>query len=307
MSPRGLLIEFCQQHRLPDPIFILSYPGRESQGQTDLDGKIPDLDQVTELDETSSLKLAEIEKNDEDGHSPGGHSGPFFCTVRVEFQRGSVTGFESGGPYRNRHDAIQSCALKALHSCRPWFESTLRGSYEPIIPNGRILSDADGNVLKLEHDETVMPGTRCCWEPSDQDVFGLDFAIDSSQIEKIPPAGAMVTIRYTVRWFRNAHLNVESSNFRLEKKEDFTFELGIGAVIGTLDSVVAETPVGQIVCFFTSLPASTLFLAVADDPGGEDEVPDRGKFFVSFRLIHSTWNLCWTQFMSRYSCGLYSK
>ncbi|CAM6105309.1 unnamed protein product [Calypogeia fissa] len=286
MSPRGLLIEFCQQHRLPDPVFVLSYPGSESRGPIDLDGKIPELAEVSELDEANGHKVTEIEKNDEDGHITTGHTGPFFCMVRVEFQRGSVMEFESGGPYRNRHDAIQSCALKAVHSCRPWFESILRGSYEPILPDCRVSSDADEDLPKAENDE-VHHGTGCRLQSSDEEFFGVESGVESSQIEQIPPPGAMVTIRYIVRWFRDGCPHVESSSTLLEKQKEFSFELGIGAVIGRLDSMVAEMPVGRKACFFSSLPAFPLLFAAADDVGGEDgsHYPGSGKLKYTVQLL----------------------
>ncbi|BBN05794.1 small RNA 2'-O-methyltransferase [Marchantia polymorpha subsp. ruderalis] len=295
MSPRALLIEFCQYHRLPEPVFALTAIGTSS---TEPPGTPPSESSdvrtdVGEVDEPKDTKSSESDdrpcegsdtRNDEESNAAGMQGGPFTCKVRVEWQKGSPVEFESDGPYRNRHDAQQSASLKALHQFDSWFESCMNGAYEPVLAD-KTNGDVDKDPLITDADDFAGIDIRDCWDPADEGFFEAEEVEDISQTDKTPPAGSMVTVRYTVRWYNDADCPEESVSNLLEKHEKFEFELGGGAVIGALDSLVSKMSVGETACVTTSSPAIGLLSALAYDIGDKRVLMESGSVMYTVRLM----------------------
>ncbi|KAL3692474.1 hypothetical protein R1sor_006125 [Riccia sorocarpa] len=271
-APRGLLIEFCQHHRLSEPVFTLTAARSSSTDQ-----------QTDQMEEAKEQKSEHVPcgdvcetKNDDENTVAAMHGGPFTCKVRVEWLKGMSAEVESDGPFRNRHDAQQSAALKALHQIDSWFENSIAGTYEPLFTD-KTDGEVDGDLLMGDYDDVVGLETRDCWETDDTDFFEYEEPEDSTQIDKAPPAGSTVTIRYAVRWYGDADGGKKPLSILLEKHDKFDVELGNGALIGALDTLVSKMTVGELACVTIASPPRALLSALATDLGDKrDEVLSGG-------------------------------
>ncbi|KAL2635375.1 hypothetical protein R1flu_006854 [Riccia fluitans] len=285
-APRGLLIEFCQHHRLPEPVFTLTAAGSFSTEHPSSAGA-----GVEEPKEVKSTGADDVPyeacegRNDDENSVAAMHGGPFTCKVRVEWLKGMAVEVESDGPFRNRHDAQQSAALKALHQIDSWFESSLAGVYEPLFldkPEGEV----DGDLLMGDYDDVVGLERRDCWEADDMEFFEGEELEDGTQTDRVPPTGATATIRYAVRWHGDADSRNKPLNVLLEKHEKFEFELGNGAVIGALDALVSKMTVGELACVTIASPPSALLNALSHDLGDQgDEVFSGGSTKYTVQLL----------------------
>jgi hypothetical protein len=86
-----------------------------------------------------------------------------------------------------------------------------------------------------------------------------DLNITGPDSGKSPSSGTLVCIQYSVFLWGN------SVRECLERKEEFEFELGTGAVIPQLEICVSRMSVSQSAYFYTSLPPESLILAAAGE------------------------------------------
>ncbi|KAH7352198.1 hypothetical protein KP509_19G034000 [Ceratopteris richardii] len=190
--PRSLLIDFCHQHRLADPDFVLH-----------------------STNPSSDMLPIEDRK---------GSNGSYRCRAKIVHQD-QVVEFESEHHYRNRCDAIQSAALRALFHL---------SKKVPTVPhhvqNVQLSPTSTSKCLSLD-DRAV----GC--EPENGFVNGNVNSEGSSNpvdyLNKAIAAGSMVCMSYNVWLVGNG------VNMKVEAHEEFEFQIGVGGIIGELESIIS--------------------------------------------------------------------
>lgn len=241
--PRTLLMDFCQQHRLPDPVF--SFSCSKMAGDNSLDDE----------EKTSSS------------------NNPYHCRVKLLYS-GKDIEFESEHLYRNRIDAVQSAALRAL---------LFLSKSADALDTPQLAEVCEGQVARLngchKGGESVLimedfsangqleKTIQVAESASGQSCKGVNGGSNST---KAIPSGSIVSIAYDVWLFGNGPI------LKLEAQNDFEFELGIGGVIGQLDSLVSGMHIGDFGHFFLPLPSLHLVLAARGDVIGKHTEFDIG-------------------------------
>lgn len=230
-SPKSLLADFCQQHRLPEAQY--TYDDSSNNVANEEEGHTED---------------SAVSMNDSKPQSPGSsRPEPFQCKVGVgnEAQRYY---FQSDGYFRSRHDAIQSAALRTVTSYGTWSGTGCLCSYfqnpDCCKASGEFVDNASSTICKSDESN----GQAEYQVIAEEDVVG-----------DRPPPGSVVSVNYSVNLVQEESSCNGSSSPRshaLEDQSDFKFELGVGAVISQFESCVSKATVGQTVRF--CIPAEAL-------------------------------------------------
>lgn len=266
--PRDLLISFCHNNRLSDPTFSLSEAesmaklqntNQTQPGQSGyLNGAGNESDMLNEVKHEMTEGLDDIQ-NGELGNEPIGR-GPYRCAVKILSKAGElIIECCSDMSYRNKNDAIQSVALKAVNLLNKGNE---RISLQQEHAAFSISDNMFNYCKKKSPGYNDMPSSAQNMLPQedvdlDHDHEMTDLNITGPDSGKSPSDGTIVCIQYSV--FLLGKLVREC----LESKEEFEFEFGKGAVIPQLEMCVARMSVNQSACFYTSLPPESLILAAA--------------------------------------------
>ncbi|XP_047311145.1 small RNA 2'-O-methyltransferase-like [Impatiens glandulifera] len=253
--PRDLLCTFCRQHRFSEPLFSTISNPQESNGSC------------------KKLKHGESD-NTEISAIPVGTMESFRCEVKI-FSKSQelILEYSPKESYKKSNDAMQNAALKVLLWLDKYFtekevtmeelttfgdsigihfnphvvskEFTLVGSiccFDESSKSGKFFNSNSFDLLSVQRD-----GTKCL-----VDNEGSDFGV-------LPSYGSLVCITYIVNLVGEEECEKEP----LESCEEFEFEIGIGAVLPSIEAVVSQLSVGQSACFHVELPPTELILATA--------------------------------------------
>ena len=256
-SPKSLLADFCQQHRLPEAQY--TYNDSQDSGNANMypleeEGNSRDL---VFMDDSACSKH----------HNPGtSRQGPFQCRVQVgSAGKEARINFQSDGFFRSRHDAVQSSALKAVTSYGRWAGTGCLCRY---IQNQ--------DCCKTSGDFMDIVSRDCTINKSDESIGQSEFLASQVIAEEDilgdrPPPGSTVCVSYTVNLIEEGSCcngsssHGTTSNHELESQPDFKFELGVGAVISQFESCVSKATVGQTLQFCISAEALGVLFAASCD------------------------------------------
>lgn len=253
--PRDVLCSFCRQHRLSEPVFsILSIPLRQS----------------LEVSESCKrLKVAESsdeEKEKKNGVAVAPHANEtvepgasFICGIKVFSKlQDLIIEFLPKDAYRKQNDAVQNSSLRVLLWLNTYFK-------ELDMPFEKLATAAAVFNIHV-YPEIFFKTFQLC--PSIYNLFRrnethreglLDSNSTNPDSGTSPSYGSLACISY------ETFLVAEGEHIKepLESKDEFEFEIGVGAVIPHLEAVVTQMSVGQSACFNVDLPPQELLLAAA--------------------------------------------
>lgn len=266
-SPRDLLCVFCRQHRLSEPVFNVLCNNLESDQSSPASCNKPEAKRVMNENGDASAhgqNLAGIET--------------FRCEIRV-FSMNQDLILESfpKESFKKQVDAVQNASLKVLSWLNLYFKqldmhldkqsacgigrdiqchSTCflrKFSLCQLIHNVLRQSDSRrGQKLNVKH--TEMQNNMINHED-------MHLIIGGPEYGSPPCNGSLACIRYSATLVpeRKEELEIVESN------DEFEFEVGTGAVIPSIETVVLQMTVGQSVCLYMNLPPQELVLAAAMD------------------------------------------
>lgn len=253
--PRLLLIDFCHQHRLPDPEFSFS------------------------LTKASGGMVSDDKEKDGTGNTS------YKCMAKI-VDEGKAIEFESERLYRNRNDAAQSAALQALLFLSKKADAVYENPQKSGVCRGQ---QAEAVGLHERAESLSMPknmsASRAC-------VNGVHVAKDQgfkasdrgqSDSNKIIVAGSIVSISCDV-WLVGYGTDV-----KVEAHEEFEFELGIGGIIAELENAVLGMQVGGYEQLSLSVPSLESVLATHEDAISGFDESNMGLFSLRyvFKVLRS--------------------
>ncbi|XP_058200685.1 small RNA 2'-O-methyltransferase isoform X1 [Rhododendron vialii] len=271
--PRELLRTFCCHHRLSEPVFsIVSNP---LESLTEFPGSQKKL-KVTE----SSNQVRNEGANDISGSIPTGSRETFSCEVKI-FSRCQdlIIKCSPKQSFKKQNDAFQNASLRVLSWLNKYFKK-LDMALEELTTCGDVLDiQFDSQLFIKEFSLAVSVYTF--WQSIG--VEEEDRVLDSACINQLngmlgdkvgfidlkgpdsgvsPSNGWLVCIVYSICLVTGGEYEKEL----IESTEDFEFEIGSGAVISCLESVVTQMSVGQSARFYMKFPPQELIVASAREP-----------------------------------------
>lgn len=272
-TPKSLLADFCQQHRLPEA----QYTCNDSQDSSNNIANEYPFDGEEHTGDSLSMNDSAFSKQ----HSPGSsRQGPFQCRVRVGSPGNEAHSyFESDGYFRSRHDAVQSAALRTVTSYAKWSGTGCLCSYFQ-----------NQDCCKSSGDFMDIASRDCTIYKSDENNGQSEFQLiaEEDALGDRPPPGSFVSVNYSVNLIQDgSSCNGSSSpgttsSPALEAQSDFKFELGVGAVISQLESCVSKATVGQTLQFCMSAEALGVLFSASSSLG--ENQPGMCSAFLSHVL-----------------------
>ncbi|KAE9452432.1 hypothetical protein C3L33_15670, partial [Rhododendron williamsianum] len=271
--PRDLLRTFCCHHRLSEPVFsIVSNP---LESLTEFPGSQKKL-KVTE----SSNQVINEGANDISGSVPTGSRETFSCEVKI-FSRCQdlIIKCSPKQSFKKQNDAFQNASLRVLSWLNKYFKK-LDMALEELTSCGDVLDIQFDSQLFIK-EFSLAASVYTFWQSIG--VQEEDQVLDSACINQLngmlgdkvgfidlkgpdsgvsPSNGWLVCIVYSICLVTGGEYEKEL----VESTEDFEFEIGSGAVISCLESVVAQMSVGQSARFYMKFPPQELIVASARDP-----------------------------------------
>lgn len=256
--PRDILLMFCRQHRLSEPLFSVVNPPLKVA-----DAGTKATEHVNGASGTASPKQSDKEV--------------FKCEIKLLSRHEDIILLCSPEDcFKKQNDAIQNASLKILSWLNKYFKSmtvSIEGLYETAgnfniqicsqnllrdILAGQSIRDCQLNAIQCNellepiciNSSYDMTGNGGC----SLKIEGLDSGV-------YPYNGSLPCISYSVS------LVVEGENMKevIEGCNEFEFEMGVGAVIPSVEEVVMQMSVGQCAYFTTNLVTSDLIFASVGD------------------------------------------
>ncbi|KAH9574488.1 hypothetical protein CY35_01G060500 [Sphagnum magellanicum] len=271
--PRSLLTDFFQQHHLPEPRFVCTYPASDS------DGGSCDLEDSKQVDSNNG---SINQKDAKDHQSEAVAQGPFRYAVWVTSDGGQNSMFfESQGYHKTRYDASQSAALKVMAHYSTWCDANIPGYVGTQKPLNYLKSSEDDHCKSVEcqavkNNATINDPAGMTSNISTSvglsAIKDIEYQVvaEDDEVGGTPPAGSMVSVSFSVHMVKDAAgctssgRNDNIDNIILEEQSEFEFELGTGAVIGEFEVCVINARVGQTLSFLSPAPPVNFLLATQD-------------------------------------------
>jgi hypothetical protein len=268
-----LLTDFFQQHHLPEPRFVCTYPASDS------DGGSCDLEDSKQVDSNNG---SINQKDAKDHHSEAVAQGSFRYAVWVtsDGEQNSMF-FESQGYHKTRYDASQSAALKVMAHYSTWCDANIPGYVGTQKPLNYLKSSEDDHCKSVECQAVKNKATMN--DPASMTsnistsvglsaIKDIEYQVvaEDDEVGRTPPAGSMVSVSFSVHMIKDAAgctssgRNDNIDNIILEEQSEFEFELGTGAVIGEFEVCVINARVGQTLSFLSPAPPVNFLLATQD-------------------------------------------
>ncbi|XP_010537614.1 PREDICTED: small RNA 2'-O-methyltransferase [Tarenaya hassleriana] len=249
--PREILSMFCRQNQLAEPVFSTSTTPLSSVSDILRSHKKMKLSDLLEPEASSDRKTEDL---------PGSEN-RYRCEVKVLTKsQDLILECSHRKFYKKQNDSIQSASLKVLL----WFN--------------RLFDDIDADPDELEasiidedikfHRHNFLKETCSGARTSDFHRVSMPFTETSQCVESetngsdsgvYPSSGSMVCLCYSVSLVTNGEFAKEL----IESNEEIEFEVGTGAMVPSLESVVTQMSVGQHAVFASSLLAQESILAAA--------------------------------------------
>ncbi|XP_059666531.1 small RNA 2'-O-methyltransferase-like [Cornus florida] len=265
--PRDLLLAFCRQHHLSEPLFSPTNDPLESVPQLPSSHK--------------KLKVTESGKSESNGGGIAGSGsvgtrGTFRCEIKIfSKHKDLIIQCLPKELYKKDTDAIQNASLKVLSWLNTYFNQ-LDMSLDKLTSSGDVLGIQFYPQYFLKEFALCRPVHNVCQSIRTQG-GRVSHSNSVNQIDTVegvyptniggpdsgvsPSNGCLACISYTISLVTEGEVMKEL----LESNEEFEFEIGTGAVITCLEGVVTQMSVGQSACFFMELPPQELILAAAGD------------------------------------------
>lgn len=267
--PREILSTFCRHHWLSEPVFSISnIPSKASSESTKSDKRLKvskSTDQDNECISKDGSATDEVDPIES----------AFKCEIKLLTKSQElILECSPKECYKKQSDAVQNASLKVL----TWVNWCLKNpdlSIEKIHSSGAALDilfypeiffkKFNFHLLMHKKQKSKNQGgkflTSSLNMPNsmpEHDIYCLSIGGPDSGV--YPSNGCLLFISYSISLVtENGHKEL------LESQEEFDFEIGSGAIIPHVESVVTQMSTGQSACFSTELPSEELMLSVADD------------------------------------------
>lgn len=272
--PRDLLCSFCRQHRLSEPVFsAASAPPEQSSEVSGSNKRLKVAESSAE--EANNGNGAGVASH---GNASVGSRGNFMCEIKIFSKlQDLIIEYSPKDSYRKHSDALQNSSLRVLLWLNAYFK-------ELDMPLEKLASTADAFDIHVYPEKFVRTFTLCPFvhnlhqrnesqrdrlldsnstnQPYIMPGHGLySLNIEGPDCGTSPSNGSLACINYV------AFLVADSEHMKepLESKDEFEFEIGVGAVVPHLEAVVTQMSVGQTACFNVELTPQELILAAAAD------------------------------------------
>ncbi|MQM10615.1 hypothetical protein Taro_043510 [Colocasia esculenta] len=270
LCPRDLLSMFCRHHRLLEPHFSVK--------EIASSGLVSQTLRCCEHLELPKSTVGIDLSNGKDSNMIEGESErsvTFICEVKILSKGQDLIIEYLGENYKKQPDAIQNAALTVLswlnkyfqHLDMPIEELSLFGSAHKIHVYPERFSQvfascfAVHGIRKREAFSISSPVTSLSMmqsNRSEENEF-THLIYGDPETGNFPSPGSLVCISYTVALVKKEECIRET----IERKEEFEFELGTGAVIDQIEVCVSQMSLGQSAQLIVELPSRELILAAA--------------------------------------------
>ncbi|XP_048229208.1 small RNA 2'-O-methyltransferase isoform X1 [Ricinus communis] len=270
--PREILCSFCRQHRLSEPVFSsVSLPLKASsssrpQKPVNVAEPVEQKQAYSNGTGTATDDLESLESRS-----------VFRCKVKITSKcRDLIIECSPKEIYKKQNDSVHNASLKILS----WLNGYFKDPGMPVEKLNHSASVLDiqfcpenffkefslcPSVHTLQHEgkqEGTLPeaiSVNVPYASLGQNVFS--FNIEGSDSGVCPSNGSLLCISYFVSLVSEGKHTKEL----LESNAEFEFEMGTGAVISPLETVLAQMSVGQSAFFSMDLPPHEFILAAAND------------------------------------------
>lgn len=277
-NPKSLLVDFCQQHHLPEAQFICTFPPepldcRAAEGCS-CGGE-------SEVSVDHQVTCVSDKSNGKDHQNVAQKQGPFQYKVVVgsDGEQGKMQ-FESEGFFRTRNDAMQSAALKAVlhysacceasHVLNYFEKQEFCKSNHPPFMNSEYIDNNGHKGAPTNDLASCNPGRNGA---SGGLYPAFEVIAEDESLGKHPPSGSMVSVSYSVNLVKDAATHMTTASFEktednvLEAQSEFKFEMSIGAVVAPFEACVSHARVGQTLEFYMRTDSISNLLAACDGLG----------------------------------------
>ncbi|KAJ4836352.1 hypothetical protein Tsubulata_043970 [Turnera subulata] len=266
--PKEILCALCRQHRLSEPVLAITIALEASCELSRSQKKL----KVAGTDRFKTEYANGKDTAVDNGASVGSGSG-FRCQVKIlsKCQDLIIECFPKE-VNKKQSDSIHNASLKVLS----WLDAYFKDLDMPLEKLNYLANALD---IQFHHDKFFKEFALC---PSvykysgtpeaklqeskhnNSFLFGQgvwSLSIEGSDSGLFPSTGCLVSVSYSVS------LMTEDGHVKelLESNDEFEFEMGTGAVISSLESVVTQLSVGQSAFFKVELPPEEFIFAAADD------------------------------------------
>ncbi|XP_057988172.1 small RNA 2'-O-methyltransferase isoform X2 [Hevea brasiliensis] len=270
--PREILCSFCRQHRLSEPVFsTINLPLKDqSSSRSHKEMSVTEgVEQETEYANGRGIATGDQESVES--------ASMFRCKVKI-FSKCQDLIIECSPEqiYKKSNDAIHNASLKVLSWLNEYFKDlsmpveklnyladVLHIQFYPENFFKAFLLCSSVHSLQHRGKGRKLPEIRSVNVPhTSPDVCSLN--IEGLDSGVCPSTESLLCISYSVS------LVTEGKHVKqlLESNDEFEFEMGSGAVISPLESVLTQMSVGQSAFFSMNLPPCEYILASTDDSEG---------------------------------------
>ncbi|CAN1150800.1 Small RNA 2'-O-methyltransferase [Linum perenne] len=266
--PKEALCTFCRLHRLAEPIFsVISMPLAE----TDLSR----LHKKVKLKETTILNEMPAATGDTESADSGS---TFRCEIKIYSKlQDLLLECSPSEIYKKQSDSVHNAALKVLSWLSAYFNNVgmsleKLNSYAENLDiqfyperfcKEFVLYPCTEDSIRRNGEEKLLDAKTADVSCSLSEHGVLSLTVEGYDSGACPANGALLCVSYSVFLATDGKETKEL----LEKKDEFEFEIGTGAVLSPLEAVVTQMSVGQSASFRTRLPPEYSLLAAGNDTG----------------------------------------
>lgn len=268
--PRDLLCVFCRQHRLLEPIFSVKTIDSSETLQSEACKKMKMLRLCGDGKITNGCVPAATARELD-------NSSTFKCEMKILSRKQDIIlECSSDKIYRKESDSVQNTSLKVLTWLKKYFmqldmpvEKLSSFGLDHNIIIYPVNFSREFSMLKSIYGAKKNSNIRKCTflrsnsdQPDLNQENGMIFVnVDGEDSGVYPSPGSLACINYVVTLTREGDPRKEL----LERRDDFEFEIGTGAVINQLEACVTQLSVNQTTLFVTTLPSRDLLLAASGE------------------------------------------
>lgn len=272
--PRDLLYMFCRQHQLLEPVFTVKTIDSSETLQSEVckQMKMPRLCADVKITNGRAPVAAAATDQELD------NSSNFKCELKILSRKQDVI-LEclSDKINKKESDSVQNTSLKVLNWLKKYF-------MQLDVPLEKLSSfGLDHNIIiypaNFSQEFTLLKSiygakensivrncaflrSNCVYQPDrKQENRMIFFDVDREDSGVSPYPGSLACINYVVTLTREGDPRKEL----IERRNDFEFEIGTGAVINQLEACVTQLSVSQTALFVTPLPSRELLLAASGE------------------------------------------
>lgn len=270
LSPRDLLCSFCRLQRLPEPHFAVSRVSCDT-----LMSAVSSEERGAAVNSVENQCTNDVSINKE-------NLDLFKCEVKILSRKQEILlEYSAADTWSKESDAIQNSALKVLIWFNNYFKKLtsktdklyLSECIDGVKIHSNIFLQEFAMCLSV-YGKTGGNDSAMC---SAVGPFSMDTQkkhlespaklthIEGPDSGGFPSHGSLTCISYTASLVTKD----KAKTYLLESRNEFEFEIGMGAVSNQLESCVTQLSVNQSACFVAELPPWDLIMAAASDSSHE--------------------------------------